>query len=89
MKNALYGIKAAWRAEFLKLKGSRIILMTCIMGLILPLLYNFITVMAKFYADFSAPREKLPYNILLESMKEPLFVFGSFFVFVVFASILF
>ncbi|MBU3715115.1 MAG: redoxin domain-containing protein [Ferruginibacter sp.] len=79
MKNALYGIKAAWRAEFLKLKGSRIILMTCIMGLILPLLYNFITVMAKFYADFSAPREKLPYNILLESMKEPLFVFGSFF----------
>ncbi|MFY7996963.1 MAG: ABC transporter permease, partial [Sediminibacterium sp.] len=79
MKNALYGIKAAWRAEFLKLKGSRIILMTCIMGLILPLLFNFISVMAKFYADFSAPREKLPYNILLESMKEPLFVFGSFF----------
>lgn len=79
MKNTFYGIKAAWRAELLKLKGSRIFLMTCILGLMLPLLFNFIAVMAKLYADVIAPREKLPYNVLLESMKLPLFVFGSFF----------
>ena len=79
MKNLVYGIKAAWRAEYLKLKGSRIILMTYLLGLILPLLFNLITVMAKFYADASVPREKLPYNVLLESMKTPLNVFGSFF----------
>ncbi|MFN9950358.1 MAG: thioredoxin-like domain-containing protein [Bacteroidota bacterium] len=79
MNKLLYGLKAAWKAELLKLKGSRIILMTCILGLFLPVLYNFISVMAKYFADVTNFKEKLPYNIILENIKSPLIVFGSFF----------
>ena len=79
MKNTFYGIKAAWRAELLKLKGSRIFLMTCILGLFLPALYNFVSVMAKYYADAVISRQKLPYNIILDNINVPLIVFGSFF----------
>lgn len=79
MKNTLYGLKAAWRAELLKIKGSRIILMTCILGLFLPLLYNFISVMVKYYSDINLVREKIPYNVVIENITIPLMVYGSFF----------
>lgn len=78
MNKLLYGVKAAWRAEFLKLKGSRIILMTCILGMFLPALYNFISVMAKYYVDEVISKQKLPYNIILDNFKVTLLGFGSF-----------
>ena len=79
MKHLLYGLKASWRAELLKMKGSRVLLMTWIMGLFLPGLFNFISAIAKYYEVAYTVKEKLPYNIVQENVKFTLVVFGSFF----------
>jgi hypothetical protein len=60
----LYGLKSAWKAESLKLKGSRIILMSLIMGAMVPILFIFTSIMVKMYADASMVREHLPRTIM-------------------------
>jgi thiol-disulfide isomerase/thioredoxin len=75
----LYGLKSAWKAESLKLKGSRIILMSLIMGAMVPILFIFTSIMVKMYADASMVREHLPRNQLLTNLNGGLIVFGIFF----------
>lgn len=79
MKIKLYGIKQAWKAEWLKLKGSRIILMALIMGSMVPLLFVLIELMVKIYEVESIPREHLPRNQVLADLNGGLIVFGTFF----------
>lgn len=78
MTNTLYGLRAAWQAEKLKIRGSRIVVMIILLGLVVPLLY-LISQIIDISKNGIGNEEKLPFNILLSFIEAPLFPFGSLF----------
>ena len=78
MKNALYGLRAAWQAEKLKLRGSRIVTLIIALGVSVPLLYVISEIFDTSKNEIDI-EEKLPFNFLLSFIETPIFVFGSLF----------
>lgn len=74
----LYGWKAAWKAEWLKLKGSRIGVLIFVMGLAFPVLYFGVSLMEQVF-NSSTPSEQLPYSYFIKEMTNSVPGFGSFF----------
>jgi thiol-disulfide isomerase/thioredoxin len=76
---SLYGWKAAWSAEKLKLKGSRIILITILLGCLDPFLYVIVSSFENGFSSIQYVNEKkLPFNFLQELAEKPFVSFGIF-----------
>jgi thiol-disulfide isomerase/thioredoxin len=78
MNGLLYGFKQAWRAEILKIRGSRIILLTLVMGTVFPVLK---TVATFFESSFNIgnAQDRLPFNFFEDEFNSSVPGFGFFF----------
>lgn len=77
-ESLLYGWVAAWKAEQLKLKGSRIGLLIFVVGLAFPVLYFVVSLIAKMI-DLPVQTEQLEYSYFEEEFISSVPAFGSFF----------
>lgn len=77
MKNALYGLLPAWRAELLKFKGSYLRWLILLLGAAAPIL--FVTI-AIFEQDGSVrpETERLPFNYFTAQLKQLIPAYGFF-----------
>lgn len=75
---SLYGWKAAWKAERLKMKGSRIILVAILLGCIYPFLFVIVSGFENNFKNLIFNEEKLPFSFLQELAQGPFYSFGTF-----------
>jgi thiol-disulfide isomerase/thioredoxin len=78
MQFTLFGLSRAWRAEWLKLKGSGMLLMVLILGTVYPLLYTIGTLFASSF-NLGEAQDRLPFNYFKEEFDNSVPGFGFFF----------
>lgn len=78
MQLTLFGLGRAWRAEWLKLKGSGMLLMVLILGTVYPLLYTIGTFFESSF-NLGEAQDRLPFNYFKEEFDNSVPGFGFFF----------
>ena len=75
---SLYGFPKAWRAELLKIKGSRIILLTILMSMLQPILLLIIKSLFEGFPTINGQKERLTFNLFQAITEMSLEEFGIF-----------
>ena len=78
MQLTLFGLGRAWRAEWLKLKGSGMLLMVLVLGTIFPLLYTVATIFESSF-NLGEAQDRLPFSYFKEEFDSSVPGFGFFF----------
>lgn len=78
MQLTLFGLSRAWRAEWLKLKGSGMLLMVLILGTVFPLLYTIASIFESSF-NLGEAQDRLPFSYFKEEFDSSVPGFGFFF----------